>query len=460
MENNSIIYWDKGQRGKITINKVKLISFFESKGFMKFKKDKLSYQLVQCIDNVIQPVHSHILTETVRDDLKSRKVYEVYKAYLDSNHNMKILIDSLMSFDGCFHKDNSEESFFYFKNGAIQVSKDDIKLIPFSDLDCSIWYKSIIQKNFYPKIKPEKSDFETFIFNVCGGDKKRKDSLESIIGYLLSDYKDSANAKAIIFLDAKIDINGEANGGSGKSLVGKAISKLRNFTQIPGKNLDTKSKFLFQQVEETTSVLFYDDVRTDFNFEDLYSVITGDMTVEQKNKQAFNIPFEKSPKILVSSNFVVKGTSGDSDERRLVEFEFSGYYNLNRTPLSEFKKRFFDDWNTEEEWNSFYFYMLQCAKVYLNFNLIFPESINLKNNKLACYTSNEFLEFSEGFKTNYKYDKSTLFMDFHSKFSPNRDIVKKHTFKKWLDYYARNKGLDVVHDQSNSKYYVTFFAKT
>jgi hypothetical protein len=455
-EPDSVEYWTK-QDEKIIISKVKIIAFLESEGLMKHKIDLVKYQLVQIRNKIISPVGDHILTEMVRDDLTTRKQFDVFEKYLNGQSKKSVLLESLKSFDGCFHSDSQDKVYFYFANEVVEVTKDNIDCMPYEALECAVWHNSIINKSFTPLASEDSSpsDFEQFIFNVCGQDKSRKESLESILGYLLSDYKNPTKAKAIIFLDEKISDDGEANGGTGKSLVGNAISKLRNTLQISGKNLNTQGRFLFQQVGEATKVLFYDDVKADFNFEDLYSVITGDMTTEKKYSTAMTIPFSKSPKILISSNFIVKGTGGESDQRRLIEFEFSDYYNIKRTPLSEFNKRFFDDWD-EEEWSKFYLYMIKCTQSFLAKGIIQPESINLDRNKFMSNTSQDFILFSEGFNVNTKYNKGELYEKFLTDFPGNRGRITKHAFKKWLDHYGNYAKLEVDHSKSNGSAFVEF----
>src|SRR5690606_11670443 len=112
-----------------------------------------------------------------------------------------------------------------------------------------------------------------------------------------------------------------------------------------------------QRVNLTTEILFYDDFTKEVSFEIFYPLVTTGVEVEKKRKQAFFIPYDKSPKILISSNYLVRGTGGSSDIRRKFEFELSNYFNENHTPEDEFGNRFFDDWN-EEQWNEFYGFMM------------------------------------------------------------------------------------------------------
>ena len=71
---------------------------------------------------------------------------------------------------------------------------------------------------------------------------------------------------------------------------------------------------------------------------------------------ARNIPFNKSPKILFTSNYILSGT-GDSHDARKIEIELFRYYSKKYRPINEFGKRFFNDWS-KKEWNCFFNYMI------------------------------------------------------------------------------------------------------
>lgn len=441
----------------VTIKNVKLVSFLEENGFYKYITSPTKYDLVQLKNNIISPVGDHVIPAIIRRYLERNNKLNVLEKYMRSGSRNKILLDTLNTFDHKLSRDSKEKIYFYFQNKIISVTTDGYKEIDYCDHKAAVWNGSIMKKNIKPST--DESVFETFILNVAGNDKKRKASLESIIGYLLSDYKDSANAKAIIFQDQNIDFYGSANGGTGKTLVGKAINFLRPTIQISGKSLNTQARFLFQQVEKQTRVLFYDDVRPDFNFEDLYAVITGDMTAEKKHQAAITIPFSESPKILISSNHIVKGTGGDSDRRRIVEFEFSNHYNLKNTPPSEFKHRFFDEWN-EKDWNNFFSYMFYCALQYLKNGIILPESINLDQNRLTSHTCPEFIEYMDTIDLKERHDKGELFDEFEEIYSiSNQSDLSKHKFKKWIDHFADHHKMESHHTKSNGGAFVSFTHK-
>ncbi|MBK8551072.1 MAG: hypothetical protein IPL53_08470 [Ignavibacteria bacterium] len=84
----------------------------------------------------------------------------------------------------------------------------------------------------------------------------------------------------------------------------KSNRKLKNLVEEDGRNFSMKSNFAFQRISLDTQVYFLMTSKA-FDFNRLFAMITDNMSVE-KNKNAFSIPFDESPKILLSTNFVIK----------------------------------------------------------------------------------------------------------------------------------------------------------
>ena len=149
-----------------------------------------------------------------------------------------------------------------------------------------------------------------------------------------------------------------------------AISEIRRSVSVDGKNTKTGSNFMYQRVKMDTKVLNFDDVTKGFEFEKLFSVITEGLTVERKGADEFHIPFEDSPKIVISSNYSIEG-EGSSFERRTHNLEFNAFYSPSNRPSSVAGRRFFEkEWMDSGEYNIFYNYMLECLQGYLETGLV------------------------------------------------------------------------------------------
>jgi hypothetical protein len=270
---------------------------------------------------------------------------------------------------------------------------------------------------------------------------------------MMHDYKQESNTKAVILCDQMISDN--PNGRTGKSLIGKAIEKIKNVVRVDGKNFEFKEQFTFQMVKLGTQVIDFNDVKANFDFEHLFHVITESMTVEYKNKTPFAIPFSESPKIMLSTNYTIKG-EGSSFTDRMFEIEFSDHYNANHKPKDEFGHDFFTGWDAAE-WNRFDNFMLECLQLYLDEGLFSCELINLNQRKLIDQTSIQFVEFAEqNIDLNKDYDLNQLFIDYKVYIGFEQDLfdkcpIKQNTFTMWLPIYAHFKGANYYKTKSNGR---------
>ena len=300
--------------------------------------------------------------------------------------------------------------------------------------------------------------FEDFLFNVCRNDVKRYNALKSGIGYLLHTFKDPSIAKAVVFIDEKLSEG--AFGRSGKGLVIKSISQVRNVVIEDGRNFNPSKNFAFQRVKADTNVIGFEDIREKFPFERLFSLITDGCVVERKNKDEIFIPFNESPKIVLSTNFSITGVDDSTLDRQFI-IEFSDFYNKSHRPVDDFGKPFFGSWN-EGEWSDFDNFMIGCLQLYLNKGLVAYEYINLEKKKLIDETCPEFVEFAEsaegGIESGKEYEKKELYENFKKEYE-EFDKLTQSKFTRWLKVFGRVKGLEVKEGKSGTKRTIGFFDK-
>jgi len=258
--------------------------------------------------------------------------------------------------------------------------------------------------------------------NVCDRDDKRKLGLETAIGYLLFRYKDSSVTKAIVLLDEQISDLPE--GRTGKSLIFKALGHIRNTIVIDGKSFKFESPFAFQTVTPETDIIVFDDVGPKFPFENMFHMITGGLSYEQKNKPRIKLSYEDSPKYAVTSNYTIAGEGGSADARK-AEYELCSHYSSRYTPQEEFGHTFFSDWS-DKEWALFDQYMIHCITTYLKYGLIENVPINISTRKLIQSTSEDFVKWCDStFKKNGEIDQEIL----------NQFLCNKTMYKQFCDEY-------------------------
>jgi hypothetical protein len=216
---------------------------------------------------------------------------------------------------------------------------------------------------------------------------------------------------------------------------------------IDGKAFAFERAFPYQLVSADTQILCFDDVKKNFDFERLFSVVTEGLTLEKKNKDAIKIPFNKSPKIAITTNYAIKG-SGNSFARRKWEVELYQHYNKNHTPRTEFGKHFFAEWD-DDEWCLFDNYMVSCLQMYLREGLVKSTFVNLRIRQLSAETSHDFIEWCgliNGANPNPKLEiglkihHADMYLDFTSEYpdyAPKSKMsISRQKFYSWLTSYA------------------------
>lgn len=381
--------------GEFSIPSVSIVDYLISKNFFTFFPDEQNpnlYQVIKEDNNVLTETGVKITCEQLQNHII--KNYPPGDAEYLRTRLMKLNINKVFTFlhspNTYIHKDSREACFLYFRNGFLEVKKDNMIFHEsYKDLDnFKIWKKGINDRNL--ELDYSQSEFEQFLFNVSNKDREHFDLLCSVIGYLLHRYKDPHITKCVIFTDEVIDID-NPSGRTGKSLIMKAISEVRNVLDEPGRTFDITKTFCWQNVELSTEIIHLDDIPPSFHLKHFYPNITGNLKVEEKGLKSYILNFKKSPKFAFTSNYTVD-TGGGSDRARVVEIALHNYYNEYFQPMHEFGHRFFDDWNGDE-WNRFYTFMATCVQKYFNMGLLHTVSEALMRNKIVKQTSEIFAEW-------------------------------------------------------------------
>jgi hypothetical protein len=383
-------------------------------------------------DDIKDFVLNHILTNF--QDLS------VYNFFADKTRFFREdFLSMLDSVNIYFVEDTKDEAYLYYRNGVVKVTKDATVLLNYEDLGGYIWADQVIQRDFI-FCPSDECDYKQFIRNIGGNDEKRISSIESTIGFMLHAFKNGGYCPAVIINDEVISENPE--GGTGKGLFMNGVSRMKKLVTIDGKSFSFDKSFAYQLVTTDTQVLVFDDVKKNFDFERLFSVITEGITIERKNKDAIKIPFHKSPKVVITTNYAIQG-KGNSFERRKWEMEFKQFYTKDFTPQDEFGRLLFNDWGADD-WCAFDNYMMKLLQTYLTTGLVRCEFVNLKERKFRAETNAEFVEwiaefgasvvpFNEKFRPDKAFDK--FIIDNNGMFR----MLSKQRFNSWLRTYALHK---------------------
>lgn len=435
-------FWYYDDKNKIKLSPHKYKFYLEQSNFLKFfPTESGTFTFIKKEQNLIEETNEKRIKDYVLDDLMNREEigYGPYDfmagnpGYFNVNY-----LSMLKSEDVKLKEDTKDECFLYYRNCAVRVTRNTIEEIDYLDLDGYVWKNQIIDRDFI-KYDHHKAEFRKFIWLISGQNIDKYESFKSVLGYLLHSYKTSSKNKAIILNDETISDN--PNGGSGKGLLWNALAKMKKVSMIDGKTFTFEKSFPYQTVSTDCQILVFDDVKKNFSFESLFSVITEGITLEYKGQDAIKIPVEKSPKILITTNYTVGGVGGSFD-RRKFEVEMSGHFGAHHTPEDEFNHMLFDDWN-QSEWQMYDNYMINCVQGYLSTGLIAHEFNNLETRKFIKNTNMEFYEWSkeEGNITQsirlYKGEIYDAFIKDYPDYGNGKYKLSQKRFRQYLEEYAK-----------------------
>ncbi len=459
-------FWDEtlGSKGEVLlkIDYVRLYDYFKSKGIQNIFIDDsgLKRVLVQINNNIVSEVDIPAIQKLIFNHIESLPEYiSENKSKLDLHELLIKGIHVYLSTDKInyclpcerieFMKDTEHSGIVFFKNGFTIVTKDSIILKDYKDLPKPIWKRQIKEHNYETITNKDVINDFSFVKwtrnivstkNPVVIDKQRYISLLCTIGYLLHNYKTPANAYAVILSEANLDDT--PKGRTGKGVLMQAIAEIRNVETEDGKNFDFKSRFAFQKVTLDTEIYVFNDVKKHFPFELLFHQITDSMVIEKKNKDKITLPVEKSPKIVISTNYAISGNA-ESDKGRKYDMELLPYYDSKHRPINDYGKAFFGkNWN-ETEWNIFFNFMLACLQGYLKNNCIIPEysSATKDEKRLLNGTSQEFVEYADCLARNFSHPAHTIYKNYIDYAGLQEKDFTKNKMNKFFKEYAENRNL-------------------
>jgi hypothetical protein len=442
-------FWDIDKKGLPTINRYKLQVFLtQIGGFRLYFYDPNStiYRLVRIQDGFVEESSTEQIKRFIKDYVD--KLPDSFDGGVTPQDLLELIYkgasvlfsDAFFEFfdraDIDFLEDKQELAYFPFRNGVVEVRKDNISLRSYGELNKYVWKTQVIDSHIYidqDKLEAEQIEYYRFIHLVSNKSQERTIYGLTLIGYLLHKYKDPSRPFSVIL--AEETENEASGGGTGKGIFVKGLGFLNNLVRVDGKNFKVDKNFAFQRVDLDTKILAIEDTRRNVDFEGFYSIITEGITVEKKNKDELFIPFKDSPKVVFTTNYTIPN-SGNHAKRRQKVFEFAPYFSPKHSPEDEFGHKLFDDWDIDE-WNRFYNLMFTCVQNYLSFGVLeVANSEKLGRKQIRVQYSEEFLDFilvaSEEHKS-YPVKLEQLYNDFLNQSNFDKKDYSIKRFSKALE---------------------------
>lgn len=456
----------------------------------KNESNKDGYIYIQVIENIVKEISPNDIKAYINSFLESRKQSEELRnSFFKSNQLGESSFSNLKEKEIDFTDYEKHSQFIFFINKTWKITKEGITEFKPSDVSKFVWDNELIKHRVKLLEKPftvtkklnpdgtEEFDIEIhdknclFLkylsntsrmfwrkeyeegwqeneekerlkyiednkFNIAG---KRLTDLEIqeqkhhlinklySLGYLLHRYKNPSRPWCVFSMDNKVSDDGGSHGGSGKSIAYKCLKYFMNNIYFDGRNKRlTDNPHIYENVTEHTDYVIIDDADEYVNFNFFFAPITGDLAVNPKNNKQFVLPFEKTPKFAITSNYTLRNLD-PSTVRRLLYTVFGDYYHHNkdneyrenRSPEDDFGKNLFTDF-TEEEWNSFFNTMAYACSLYLNFDKIEPPLGNVEKRTLQTEMGEAFRQWADVY---FSYDNKKL----------DEMVVKKEAFEDFKE---------------------------
>ena len=431
--------------------------FLEHRGFFRYKKPSGEYDFIQVENNIVKVVRPYEVGDFIRSftkDCLQKPILEMlYKGgaqYLGPNS-----LTMLDFFMGAFDRPARDVQRLYFGSKMWEITADAIRELDYTQLHLNIWtdmkkefnaekLSSLIDVRqtdgqYSYEITPvgRQCDFLMFLQNASNftwrkdevTPEEQTDNAQHLIsklaafGYLVVSAKDEAVAKAVVGMDGKQSEVGVSNGRSGKSLLGEAVKQVTCSKYYNGKAFaaSANNRHVWDGVTEKTKVVVIDDCQRDFDFEQLFGLITGEWPVDPKNEKPFTLPFSISPKIYITTNHAIGGDGGSFEARQWC-LAFSDFYSAEHEPKDDFKTRFFSEWDFEQ-WNLFWNLVAQCVQIYFRFGYVPAPGSRLKERKLIQDIGEDFIMWADEYFSapehfNTSLVKKTVYADFVSDIGP------------------------------------------
>ena len=414
---------DKGKE-KLVINAAALIEFMTLNGFYKhYPTGNIEPVYIRIVSGIASEINIHQIVDFITDYIYSLP-YEFDGITRTRLYNLLFHASGSYFSDAKtvwlqnnrrqFIKDTATTAFVFFTNCIAKVTAGLIEITDYSALGDNIVWKNQVKQHSFTYEENSVCVFQNFMELISVG-PGRYETNAKILGYLMHRYKNPGKAFAIIGCEDIED--SDLGGGTGKSLIGVALSKMVPTTFMEGKTFDPSKGFAWQGYTLGDSIINIDDLNKKFSIELINSQITAGFTLERKNKPSVAIPAADSPKFYLTTNHVVDESAVHA-KRRIRKLIVSPFFGKDNKPQDHFGHLFFEDWSTIQ-WDHFYSYMIFNISEYLsNPELEVVESDILVIKAFKSKYSTDLYDFLENAKNLDTYK--------------NRTAVKEYWFPNFL----------------------------
>ncbi len=465
-----------------TVNYTNLFNSLYKAGIYKYKIDGQERFIRIINGTILQELEAFQIKDIVINEIKRQgQTYDLEKLYQGSNYyfSPSNLSNLQLKRNLPEYKGEYGVEYFFFKGKIWKIEKDSISELKYNEFKSYLWDTNML--DWYPVLEDDYfniskgisnrlcfihkegyCDFLDFVFATSNIHwRQPRESLTeeqkseinhhvinkvTVIGYLLYTFREYSCSKGVIATDYIERGAKEELGGTGKSLLGNALMELLPTYYRGARQKDFfKDKHVLGGIDNTTKLVFFDDASNRFDYDKLFTWITGKIDVNKKFHDIDVFDKERTVKFFITTNYAMLDPSWSKD-RRYIYMCFSDYYGPHRTPIDDFNQELLSSNWSWEQWNRFYNFMAQCVKAYLKYGVIEPPTENIIKNQLRASINESFLDWAEDTYCDFlnkEIDKKILFEQFKASLSEiEARKVSSTSFKKNMKSFCRLKGFE------------------
>lgn len=456
IENSTVSFYDWDDKGQVITTPSMYSDFLSQENFIRVKSQDDKIQLLQNTNNVIDFFNHKTsmvnfldkeINETCKDAVRD-------KIARDNNKDLAQSYTLLKEVPLEYYQDSKERFGLPFKNGFFyfdDVEDFEIKSKPYDEVKGFFAPHKIQGREF--EYTSEIGNFEKLIFRVATGVKEfdennnehiiNIDAFTSMIGYLVHNHKPQDKNPCIVLTDEGAD-DFTRNGRRCKSMIERALNKVTKVMLKGEGEFNPKYEFCFNDLDKSYNIFVIDDAPAGFDYNALYTPITGGINAQKKGIKAEMIEYEDSPKFMVTTNYLFRCDEKDaSTVARFYEYKLKPYYNVDFTPRCEFKQTFFEDWDAIE-WNKFYSFIFRCVNNYMKNGLQKITYDKTEDNFKAEFGSDVRLSEMERIitilsHTRSEFNVSDFLTEYHDLHNALRfeKLFNTHNTKRLIDYFFK-----------------------
>ena len=143
-------FWNKNDKGVITIIHYLFRQFLEDHGFYKFcPEGSKHFIFVRVTNNLIDHTNEEEIKDFILGYLEDLDDMSVYNYFADKTRFFREEFLSLLgTVDVYFIEDDKDSAYLYYRNCAVKVTKDKKTTIDYLDLGGYVWKDQVIDRDF------------------------------------------------------------------------------------------------------------------------------------------------------------------------------------------------------------------------------------------------------------------------------------------------------------------------